>query len=219
MSQKQHWEKLYEKKNRYGRGPREFSNTALEWMKKTNGKKVLDLCSGEGRDAIFFAKNGYDVTCLDFSEKAINSCKEDCIEENVSDSVHAIVCDVSKSLKFEDKIFDVVYAHLALHYFNDETTSNVFNEIKRVLKNGGILIIRVKSIKDPVYGLGEKIEEDMYKFQGHIRHFFSKEYLLSKLLNFKILYIEQKEFENPYAKEEIKKTSNFLDAIFEKNKH
>ena len=71
MIQKEAWEKLYEKKNRYGTEPCQFAITALEWMKKIKGNKILDLGCGEGKDSIFFAKNGYEVFSLDCSEKAI----------------------------------------------------------------------------------------------------------------------------------------------------
>lgn len=33
-----------------------------------------------------------------------------------------------------------------------------------------------KSTDDRLYGQGDEIEADMYELDGHVRHFFSKEY-------------------------------------------
>lgn len=48
--------------------------------------------------------------------------------------------------------------------------------MRRVLKNNGILAFLVKSVNDPLYGKGERLEKNMYELEGHIRHFFSTDY-------------------------------------------
>jgi ubiquinone/menaquinone biosynthesis C-methylase UbiE len=215
MKQKEDWESLYEKKGRYGTEHCSFAIKALKWMKKIKGSKILDLGCGECKDSIFFAKNCYEVFCLDFSEKAIKSGKENVIKSNVQKLVHPILYDISKPLKFEDETFDGVFAHLSLHYFDDKTTTKIFNEIRRVLKVGGILFVKVKSTKDPLYGKGKKIGNDMFEL-GHVRHFFSKEYLINKTKGFKILSIKQIKEETDYAVKEISKESVFLELIGQK---
>ncbi len=59
----------------------EKSNPILLWMRQQvydvvlshlkKGDKILELNSGTGTDAIFFAKQGYDVTCTDLSDGMI----------------------------------------------------------------------------------------------------------------------------------------------------
>lgn len=215
MNQKGTWEKLYEKKNRYGTEPCQFAIKALKWMKKIKGNKILDLGCGEGKDSIFFAKNGYEVFSLDCSERAIKSFEENIAKNNVQKLVHSIVYDISKPLKFDDKTFDIVFAHLSLHYFDDKTTTKIFNEIQRVLKIGGLLFVRVKSTEDPLYGKGKKIDYDMFEF-GHIRHFFSKEYLIRKSKGFKILSIKQTKEKSDYSVKSISKESVFWELIGER---
>lgn len=215
MKQKERWKELYEKKNRYGTEPCHFAVTALGWMKKIKGSKILDLAGGEGKDSIFFAKNGYEVFCLDFSERAIKSCEENIIKNNVQKLVHPILYDISKPLKFDDETFDGVFAHLAVHYFDDKSTTRIFAEIKRVLKVGGFLFVRVKSTDDPLYGKGKKVDEDMFEL-GHIRHFFSKDYLIKKSKGFKILSIKQMINESDYAKKSVSKKSAFWELVAEK---
>lgn len=214
MSQKEVWERLYKKKERYGIEPCPFAIKALKWLKKIEANKILDLGGGEGKDSIFFAKNGYEVFCLDFSKNAINSCKNNIAQNKLKNLVHPILYDITKPLRFGDKTFDAVFAHLSLHYFDDETTTKIFDEIRRVLKNGGLLFLKVKSTKDPLYGKGKKIGKDMYEL-GHIRHFFSKEYLLDKTKKFRILYLQHKR-EKAYTKRGFSKESAFWEFIGKK---
>ncbi len=215
MKQKEAWEKLYENKNRYGTEPCQFAIKSLKWMKKRKGNKILDLGCGEGKDSIFFAKNSYEVFSLDCSEKAIKNFEEKIKKNNVQKLVHPFLYDISEPLKFDNETFNIVFAHLSLHYFDDKTTTMIFNEIHRVLKTDGLLFVKVKSTDDPLYSKGKKIDEDMFEL-GHIRHFFSKDYLINKLKGFKILYIKQIKEKSDYAVKEISKESVFWELICEK---
>jgi SAM-dependent methyltransferase len=62
--------------------------------------------------------------------------------------------DISKTLPFKDESIGLIIADLSLHYFDNETTKNIVNEIRRVLKHNGCLIGRVNSINDFNFGAG-----------------------------------------------------------------
>lgn len=79
-------------------------------------------------------------------------------------------------MPFAEDSFDVIYAHLSLHYLPDRETREVFRELRRVLRVGGILAFLCKSTNDPLFGKGTPIEPEMYDFDGHVRHFFSESY-------------------------------------------
>ena len=64
--------------------------------------------------------------------------------------------DTEDGLPFEDQSFDIVYSHLALHYFDAETTKKVFNDVRRILKPDGIFATITNTLKDP------EIEEYQY---------------------------------------------------------
>ena len=134
---------------------------------------MLELGCGQGRDARFFAEAGHRVIATDFSEAVMAANRKQ--HGNVS-NLAFVIADTSSPLPFASKRFDAVYASLSLHYFVDETTRRIFEEIAGALKPGGLLCFVCKSTEDPSYGQGERIEEDMYLKDGHVRHFFSEAY-------------------------------------------
>lgn len=135
--------------------------------------KLLELGCGNGKDAFYFAQNGHKVTATDFSEVAIENNKKKYNSRNLQFEL----LDISKPFNFPDNSFDVIYARLSFHYFTDNVTKEIFKELNRILKPNGLLCFICKSTTDPLYGKGEKIEEDMFEENGHIRHFFSQDYI------------------------------------------
>ncbi len=135
--------------------------------------KILELGCGSGNDSFYFAINGHHVLATDFSKVAIENNKKYFKQKNLVFEV----LDISKPTNFTNNTFDVIYAHLSLHYFNEKITGEIFKELHRILKPNGLFCFLCKSTDDPLYDKGEQIEKDMFELDGHIRHFFSKEYI------------------------------------------
>lgn len=62
---------------------------------------------------------------------------------------------------------------MALHYFDQRRTQELFDEIYELLKPGGILVTLANTTDDPEISRGTKIEEDYYQFEGLNKRFFS----------------------------------------------
>lgn len=142
----------YVKMGRGLRPMKEFKNF-ISRLKK--GSLVLDLGCGPGLDAEMFAREGFRVIGVDFSENMIESAKA-----RVG-SAEFKVMNIKK-LDFEDEFFDAVWANaIFLHIFKKDIPS-VLNGVFRVLKKGGIFFVSVKEgdgeiLKpDPRYGNVEK---------------------------------------------------------------
>lgn len=185
MDQKEFWKSRW--KNPQRKAPNDFAKRCFKLIKNNNLKTILDLGCGSGTDSIYFAEKGLKVTAVDFSESAIKYLKKEIENKNI-ENISVLNKDI-RNLDFKDSSFDIIYAHLSLHYFDDKTTTKIFDELYRILGKNGTIFIKCKSTEDAKYGQGEKIEENMYMLDSHIRHFFSKEYMKEKLGKFKILKI------------------------------
>ncbi len=177
-SQKSYWNAKHSKtlSGSYSLNNSIFAETAVKYFSK--GFKILELGCGLGRDSLFFAKKGFTVISTDLSKVAI---KQNSLNFKNQKNLKFQVLDISKKLPFAAKLFDAVFARLSLHYFSDKITKNIFLEICRVLKAGGVLAFCCKSTGDELYGKGVELGFDMFLFERSTRHFFSKEYALDCL--------------------------------------
>ena len=166
------WSDLHDryKTQDWSEKPSLFAETAITYFPK-NGR-VLDLGAGLGQDSRFFAENGYEVVSTDLKEAVLEE-RYATLPDEVRQRVVIQTTDLREELPFDDATFDVVYAHLSLHYFNYETTVRLFDEIKRVLKPNGLLAFFVNSVHDPQYNTGEKLEADYFQIDRKSKRYFS----------------------------------------------
>lgn len=170
--QKAHWNNAHDKQWLRAHSAKQTAFAEEVNIAITPKSRILELGCGEGNDSIYFAQEGHSIISTDFSDVVITQNKQRYNHPLLRFEVQ----DISEKLPFDDNSFDVVYARLSLHYFNDVTTRDIIKEIYRVLKTDGCIQFMCKSTDDPIYGEGDEIETDMFELDGHVRHFFSPEY-------------------------------------------
>lgn len=152
---------------------------------------IAEFGCGAGADACFFARRGHHVLALDFSTSAIRETEAAARRAGLP-TLTARQLDYSRlPLPFPDASLDLAYSHLGLHYFPDDTTTAIVAEIRRLLRPGGIFAIRCKSTDDPLFGQGERLAERIYCRNGHVRHFYTREYLAEKLAAFDLIVLRR----------------------------
>lgn len=150
--------------------PSLFAETAITYFPVKG--KILDLGAGQGQDSRFFAGQGYNVVSTDVEETALEQSQLK-LSDDLKQKVVVQKTDLREELPFDDASFDVVYAHLSLHYFDYKTTLRLFGEIQRVLKPGGVFAFFTNSIHDPEYNTGTKLEEDYFQIGQTAKRYFS----------------------------------------------
>ena len=170
MAFEEYWNKNYKQLLQTGKRPSydNWLEKYLDLIKQTKSM-ILDLGCGMGNDTLYLTEKGFKVISCDYSKEALNSVKK--LIPNASTKL----VDISKKLPFKDNEFKIIIADLSLHYFDNETTIEIMEEIKRILKKGGYLFARVNSINDINHGAGQgkKLEENYYFVEGYNKRFFS----------------------------------------------
>jgi ubiquinone/menaquinone biosynthesis C-methylase UbiE len=118
-----------------------FDEDVLLIFAKHNVKRVLDVGSGDGSNAIFLAKNGFMVTALDFSEVGIRLTEKKAKTENIK--IKCALHDMHKRLPFPAGSFDAAYSYQVLNHGTETQLTKTLKEILRVLKKEGILSIKL----------------------------------------------------------------------------
>ena len=175
MDTKNFWEEWWTKTDDEGWDdtPSIFAQFAVSYFPKDG--KLLELGAGLGKDTRYFAKHGLFVVSTDFSDKALDVSKWESNMQKVINVDYQNI-DIKNPLPYKDGEFDVIYAHAVLHYFSHETTDQIFQEIHRVLKDGGVFATLLKSKEDPELLNSLKLSENFYQTpQGIVERFFTVE--------------------------------------------
>lgn len=154
--------------------------------------KMLELGCGQGQDGLWFAKEkGINVLATEVAISALKNATKRKNELGIT-TIEFEQLDLQQLFPYENDTFDIVYSHLALHYFDAKTTEQIFAEVYRVLKPGGVLAFLVNSVNDPEYNTGAKIEDDYFETEGTKKRYFSEKTAREFAKKFDVLLCDEK---------------------------
>ena len=119
----------------YGREPNLFLKQNVNSIPKGN---VLCIADGEGRNGVWLAKQGYNVTSIDFSSKAIEKIIRLAQENNVL--IKAICADLL-NYDFGENMYDGVVSIFA--HFKVEEINKLHYKYFNALKPNGVFMMEV----------------------------------------------------------------------------
>ena len=193
MDDREYWNNYYETHKPGMDGESPF---ARETYKRYlhSGDRILDLGCGNGRDSLYFAKQGVAVIGIDSSEVAIRELQGRC-------STARFVCDDFVKLGgMTDASVDSCYSRFTVHAITLEQEAELLRNIFRVLRTGGFFFIEARSVHDGIFGLGEAQEADAYIYEGHYRRFIRLRDFIDRLSDagFDVVYAEESDSFAPY---------------------
>lgn len=118
------------------------------------GGRVLDLGCGEGRDSVFFAAQGFEVTGVDVSGAGIVKGRR--LAESRGVRVRWLVGDMAR-VRY-DGPFDLVYSLGAIHYVPRRLRSRLFKRLKSLTRPGGVNAYVVFTDREIYVEKGEVID-------------------------------------------------------------
>ena len=142
----------------------------------TSKGPVIDLGCGGGYDTEILLGWGMDVISCDYSEVAIDNLRY-AFKDLPAGRWTAKCFDMTESFPFDDSFTDLIIADLSLHYFTEENTNKITEEIFRILKPGGHLLMRVNTLEDANFGSdsGDEIEPHLKRLDdGRLKRFFDR---------------------------------------------
>jgi len=139
-------------------------------LKLKNGGSVLDLGVGDGRNVLFLAEAGFRVTGVDISSEALKLFTKK-IPTKLIDNVTLIKSDITK-FDFREH-YDIIISAVTLNFLDRGSISSLINKIKEHTKPGGINILTVYTINNPVK------EKFNYLFKkGELLTFYDKSWVV-----------------------------------------
>jgi SAM-dependent methyltransferase len=171
----------------------DFPRTFLDYFINIVKGKVLDIGSGPGRDGLLLKSGGLEVVCFDASQKMIDL--------STSRGLFSVLGDFL-DLPFQEENFDGVWAYTSLLHCSKRDFKKAILEIKRILKDGGVLGLGLIEGDEEIY------KENMGEGNLRLFSFFKKEEVEDIL--------EREGFELVYFETFKPSSRNYLNFIFKK---
>ncbi|MGW4687680.1 methyltransferase domain-containing protein [Streptomyces sp. HUAS TT3] len=128
-------------------------------LQELGAKDVLDLGCGVGRHALYFAEAGFATSGTDASEAAVRAAREEGDRRGAE-----LALDVGDftELPYADDSFDYVLAFNVVYHNDEAGLAKVLDEVRRVLRPGGIYQSTMLSKRNGEYGRGNEVSPNTF---------------------------------------------------------
>ncbi len=163
-----------EYENSYSTAPDYFGQEPSRWVDKyipEGGKlRILDVGSGQGRNALHLARQGHQVTAVDSSRTATRALYE--TAENEGLPIQVACKDISQ-YPLNGQSYDVVLTISVLCHLDPGVIEEVAARMTEALCPGGLLVAEEFTPDDP----GARDGETASEFAPLVKNYFSPENL------------------------------------------
>jgi SAM-dependent methyltransferase len=160
----------------YGGRPSAPAVYAAKIFRDADVHDVLELGAGHGRDTLFFAHQGFAVHALDFSATGLQQLCASAGALGIGERLTTTAHDVREPLPLPDASADAVFAHMLLCMaLSTKQIHALVDEVRRLLRPGGIFVYTVRHTGDAHYGTGVAHGDDIYEHGGFAVHFFTRD--------------------------------------------
>jgi cyclopropane fatty-acyl-phospholipid synthase-like methyltransferase len=181
MSELQRWETRFSSPDYvFGKAPNQFLKNHAHLLKP--GQKALAFADGEGRNGVFLAEQGLDVLSIDFSPKA--QAKAQALANERGVKLRTAQADLA-TWAWPEAAFDVIVG-IFFQFADPAFRQQIFDNIKKALKPGGLLLIQ-----------GYRPEQLKYKTGGpsQVENLYTRELLEKAFGDFASLEIREHDSE------------------------
>ena len=193
MNDKEYWSNYYAD-NQMPKEPSTFAKFILPRLDE--GKHLIELGCGNGRDSLYFSKNNINVHAVDQVTSEINFLNENFADENIifiSDDFTNLSNTDNDMIK--NTKYNYIYSRFTFHSINEKKEDKTLNWIGEKLDKNGLFLLEARSIKDPMLKQGDSLSETE-NFTTHYRRYMELEKIKKKIesKNLEIIYeIEDKD--------------------------
>ena len=189
----------------------------LNFCNEANSEKIVLDCGAGGicPPLALFSEYGYKTHGIEISDSQIEKAE-------IFSKEHEYELNISKGdmreLPFEDHSISYIYSYNSIFHMKKKDIKKAVNEIKRVLRPGGLCCINFLSVHDDWYGDGEKIGENeflqMERGEKVIHSYYDIDEGESHFEDMEIIFKENRILESIYEGQKIRQS--YIDYIVQK---
>lgn len=160
----------------FGEAPNEFVRAAVRYL--AAGQSVLCVADGEGRNSVWLAERGLDVTAFDFAPNAVEKARRLARRRNVCVDHHV---DDLQTWNFGPASFDALVA-IFIQFLAPDERGDAFTRMQSAVKPGGLFLLE-----------GYRPEQLQYRTggPGAVENLYTREWVESAFLGWEILELRE----------------------------
>lgn len=171
-------------------------------LRKIGARRVLEIGCGAGRHVYFFRLMGLDIVGTDVAHSAIDFTRRRLEKDGLIEGVELLVADATQ-IPYPDESFDGVLAWRFLHVLSPARAQACVDQIFRLLKPGGKVLLGTRSPRSTNYELiraGRGVDLNFDYRSGQLSEravqdtYFSRQELASLFSRFEGVEIEHMEW-------------------------
>ena len=141
----------------FGTDPAAFLVDQAAYLKR--GQKALAIADGEGRNSVYMAEKGVQVTAVDSSDVALDKARGLAAARSVS--VDFQLVDLA-AMDWQAEAYDLAVG-IFFQFAGPDFRAQIFDGLKKTLKPGGVLLLHGYTPKQLEFGTGgPKVLENLY---------------------------------------------------------
>lgn len=154
------WDKRYDREEYlFGTAPADFLASRKSFLESCSGQSALAIADGEGRNSVFMAECGLNVTAMDNSDVGLEKARK--LAEQNGVAVDFQFADLG-AWEWEEDTYDLVVA-IFIQFADPAFRTEIFEGMKRSVKPGGLILLHGYTPKQIEYGTGGPgVVENLY---------------------------------------------------------
>ncbi len=133
-----------------------------QWLPNDKDARILELCCGTGRLTLPIAKDGYNISGVDYTSSMLEQAKLKASKERLE--IAFIEADI-RTLDLPEK-YDLIFIpfNSIHHLYKNEDLFKAFNVVKKHLKEGGLFLLDCFNPNIQFIVEGEKEQKEIAKY-------------------------------------------------------
>jgi SAM-dependent methyltransferase len=186
------WDARYAQGLVYGTEPTSVARQLVPVLRAHKVRRLLEAGCGSGRDAVFYAREGFEVTGSDISAQALHRARQRAATEGLQASF--LVDDLVET-QFPAGTFDAAIAIHLVHLQPEDGRRAMVNQLWRLTRDAGLIVMANYSTREAGFDTWQRHIEPNSRIdpKGKVIHFFDEDDLRALLppARFEILTLEE----------------------------
>ncbi|HSB69092.1 MAG TPA: class I SAM-dependent methyltransferase [Candidatus Methylomirabilis sp.] len=186
------WEARYANALLYGTEPTSVARRLVGLLRAQGVRSILEAGCGSGRDALFYAREGFDVTGTDLSQNALRWAGRRAETEGLR--LNLIRDDLART-RLPAGSFDAAIAIHLVHLQPADVRQTMVNQLWRLTRDAGLIVMANYSTSEQGFTTWDAYPEPNTRVdsRGKLVHFFDADDLRALLPpdRFELLTLEE----------------------------